>query len=265
MHALTPVGFRRDGSPIWPIAGGAGDDEGTGEGQGAGGAQGAADGGEGSGQGEGGEGAGEGSGEGQGEGGDGSQPSPLEQQAQEAIDELKQAGQQVPKALEDAVKEFRSARREAANYRTQSKEQQQQQAEAMKGLAKAFGIDVGDDDPPDPAELQKQISQSQDSERQARVELAAYKAAKNHDADADALLDSRSFLDQVAKLDPAADDFASQLDAAVKASVEANPKLKATPGGGQNNGRGPAQGPQPSGNTGRPQNLREALAARQNQ
>lgn len=260
MHAIIPVGYLPDGTPVWPIAGGAGEGEGQGAGEGGEGS------GEGSGQGDGagqpeggqpsgqsGDGSGQGQGDGQGEG----QPSPLEQQAQEAIDQLKQAGQEVPQALERAVNEFRNARREAANYRTQSKEAQQQQADAMRQLAKAFGIEVADDQPPDPKQLQSQIEQSQSSERQARVELAAYRKAAAHDADPDALLDSRTFLDKVAKLDPSADDFDGQLDAAVKASVEANPKLKqAAPGGGRN---GPPQGPQPPGSEG-PKDLRSALA-----
>lgn len=262
MYDVTPVGYLPSGIPVWPIAGAAGEGEGQGDGQGGeGSGQGQ---GEGSGQGDGagdghpsGQGSGEGSGQGEGHGQGEGQPSPLEQQAQEAIDQLKQAGQEVPQALERAVSEFRNARREAANYRTQSKEQQQQQADAMRQLAKAFGIEVADDEPPDPKQLQSQIEQSQSSERQARVELAAYRKAGTHGADPDALLDSRTFLDQVAKLDPNANDFDGQLDAAVKASVEANPKLKqAAPGGGRN---GPPQGPQPPGGEG-PRDLKSALA-----
>lgn len=53
-----------------------------------------------------------------------------------------------------------------------------------------------------------------------------FRVAGKHHADADALLDSRSFLNKVKDLDPTADDFASQVDAAVKAVVENNPKLR---------------------------------------
>jgi len=240
-HHVAPVGFLRGGSPVWPIAGGAGEtveeppvEEPPADAPPA-----------------------------DPPVEDPPKPSPLEQQAQEAIDELKQAGQEVPQALEKAVKEFRDARREAASYRTQSREQQTQQAEAMKSLAKAFGIDVGDDKPPDPAELQTQIEQSQRDAQQARVELAAYKAAGKHDADADALLDSRSFLAKVAKVDPAADDFDEQIDAAVRDSIESNPKLKASPGGGSQS-RGPAQGPR-SQPPQRAATLEEAVNRRLNQ
>ena len=223
MHAVaTPLGYRADGRPVWPIAGGSDTPPATdpptdppadpptdpaepptdppAEPP----------------------------------SGEPSEPSPLEQQAQDAIEQLKRAGQEVPKALEDAVKEFRQARREAANYRTQSREQEQQQADAMKGLAKAFGLELKDDEPPNPEELQQQIQQSQDDARTARVELAAYRSASRHGADPDALLDSRTFLAKVDGLDPGADDFDEQLDAAVTASLEANPRLKATPGGRPN-------------------------------
>ena len=217
MQKIVPVGFRRDGRPVWPIAGGSGDVED-------------------------GDAAVEGAPVDDGEAETPpAEASPLEQQAQQAIDELRQAGQEVPQALERAVREFRDARREAANYRVQSREQQEQQAEAMKSLAKAFGIDVADDQPPDPQDLQQRIERYHASERQARVELAAYRSAGRQGADADALLDSRTFMDRVAALDPDADDFGEQLDAAVAASLEANPKLKTSPGGGSN-GRGPAQG-----------------------
>jgi len=196
------------------------------------------DGGEGDGEGEGGGGEG---GEGNSSGDGGGQPSQLEQDAQAAIQQLKDAGAEIPQALEKAVKELSDARKEAASYRTGRNELRTEFDALKTGLAKALGLNG--DEPPDPERLQTTLAERDADLRTKTVELAAHRAAGRHDADADALLDSRSFLDEAAKLDPTADDFSSQLDAAILASLEANPKLKATPGGG----RGPGQGPRNTG------------------
>lgn len=182
------------------------------------------------------------------------QPSQLERDAQTAIKQLKDAGQEIPEALEKAVSELAEARKEAASYRTGRNELRQEFDNLKTEMAKALGVDTGE--PPDPEKLQQTVAE-RDRQLQAKtVELAAYQAAGRHEADPDALLDSRSFLDKASELDPSADDFQSQLDAAIKASVEANPKLKAAPGGGSN---GPRQGPQPQGREG-PKDLKSALA-----
>jgi len=57
------------------------------------------------------------------------------------------------------------------------------------------------------------------------VELAVYKTASKHGGDPDALLDSRGFAQAIAKLDPASDSFGADVEKAIKAAVEANPKL----------------------------------------
>ncbi|NUO58989.1 MAG: hypothetical protein HOV78_20200 [Hamadaea sp.] len=82
-------------------------------------------------------------------------------------------------------------------------------------------------DKPDPAQLAQQLTTAQQAQRQTAVELAVYKTASKHSGDPDALLDSRAFLAKVADLDPAADDFASKVDGAIKSAVADNPKLKA--------------------------------------
>lgn len=62
--------------------------------------------------------------------------------------------------------------------------------------------------------------------RQAKTELALYKAGNKHGADIDALMDSRTFMKELESLDPADSDFASAVDEAIKDAVESNPRFK---------------------------------------
>lgn len=128
---------------------------------------------------------------------------------------------------EDYVKGLRA---EAAKYRTNAKTAADDAAKAArddltKTLGKALGL-IKDDEPADPTELTKQIEAERDTARAARVELSVFRVAGKHQADADALLDSRAFLSRVKTLDPTAPDFASQVEDAVKTAVENNPKLR---------------------------------------
>ncbi|MFF9003658.1 hypothetical protein ACF1GW_38835 [Streptomyces achromogenes] len=140
-----------------------------------------------------------------------------------------------PKRFEKLVENLRGdvaaekAKREAAEQKAQ-----QDQADFMKKLAGIFGVDTGEEKPPTPEELAKQLEEargetkaSRDQARQTQVELAVYKSAGKHGGDPDALLDSRGFANAIAKLDPAADTFAADIEKAVKQAVEANPKLAA--------------------------------------
>jgi hypothetical protein len=134
----------------------------------------------------------------------------------------------------------------------------QRQADLLAKLAQKAGIEL-DDGKADPEKLAQQLSASQDKARQSAVELAVYRAAGKHSADADALLDSRGFLKQVDGLDPEADDFAAKVGDAIKAAVESNPKLKTVPApparsGTEMSGRG--EGAR------KPTNLADAVAAR---
>ncbi|MFH9038493.1 hypothetical protein ACH4FA_03840 [Streptomyces sp. NPDC017966] len=134
----------------------------------------------------------------------------------------------------------------------------QRQADLLAKLAQKAGIEL-DDGRADPEKLAQQLSASQDKARQSAVELAVYRAAGKHSADADALLDSRGFLKQVDGLDPDSDDFAVKVGDAIKAAVESNPKLKTAPApparsGTEMSGRG--EGAR------KPTNLADAVAAR---
>ena len=108
------------------------------------------------------------------------------------------------------------------------------QAAFMKKVAAAFGIETDEAKPPTPEELAKQLAEEQgrtkESDARARrtqVELAVYKTAGRHGGDPDALLDSRSFANAIAKLDPSADGFDEAVGKAVKTAVESNKKLAA--------------------------------------
>jgi hypothetical protein len=114
------------------------------------------------------------------------------------------------------------------------KKAEEQQADLMKKVAAAFGLDTGEEKPPTPEELTAKLAEEQsrtkefeDAARQTQVELAVYKSAGKHGGDPDALLDSRGFAQAIAKLDPSAPDFAASVEQAVKQAVEANPKLAA--------------------------------------
>ena len=124
------------------------------------------------------------------------------------------------------------AKREAAE--AQVKKIEQDQADFMKKMATLFGVTTDDEKPPTPEELAQQLAEEQtrtkasdDRARQTAVELAVYKTAGKHGGDPDALLDSRSFANAIANLDPAAADFADQVGAAIKAAVDSNSKLAA--------------------------------------
>lgn len=146
---------------------------------------------------------------------------------------------QAPKTYDEAY--VQKLRNEAASRRVREKEQEtaaeqarREKQELIDAFAKAAGLKE-DDGPPDPEQLTKQLTEAQkqaqdrDAElRTLRIERAAEKAARTHQADVDALLDSRSFAQKLANLDPSDGGFADALDELVKTTVESNPKYKAT-------------------------------------
>ncbi|WP_046495072.1 hypothetical protein [Streptomyces odonnellii] len=153
----------------------------------------------------------------------------------------KDDGKQKPPAKKDAdeepaakiarlEKDLKAANAEAAKARTGAKKAAADEArsEVMKELGKVLGL-VEDDDktPPDPAALKAQIESATAAHRETAVELAVYRGAAKFGADPDALTDSRAFLRSIKDLDPADEGFAKAVNAAIKAAVEANPKLKA--------------------------------------
>lgn len=126
-----------------------------------------------------------------------------------------------PKAAEAEIKKLRQ---ENAAARTNAKAQAAE--DARKELAQTIGKALGlvEDEQIDPAALTEQLTKSQDDAKQARVELAVFRAAAGSGGDAAALLDSRSFL---AKLDAVDPSDAAAVSAAIKEAVEADSRLGA--------------------------------------
>lgn len=97
-----------------------------------------------------------------------------------------------------------------------------QQAQ-FDSIAKALGLKQ--DEPPDPEKLTAQVQAEQAKAQEAAIQLAIYRNAAANEANADALLDSASFLRSLVGLDPT---DADAINGAIKAAVEANPLLKAS-------------------------------------
>lgn len=124
------------------------------------------------------------------------------------------------KTIEDlepwAQKEIRDARAEAAKARV---EKNKAQADKEKVLA-ALGLGPdGKDLPTDPT-----VAASQSETLAAKRELAVFKAA-NGKADPAKLLDSRSFINSIAAVDPS---DSSAIVALIEAAVKENPQFKTT-------------------------------------
>lgn len=115
---------------------------------------------------------------------------------------------------------------EQAGQATELAKKAEQQDRILKLLAEKAGVQIDDGAPPDPNKLAADLERARADAKQKAVELAVYRTAGKAGADADALLDSRAFQKAVADLDPAADDFAEQVTAAIGTVVEANPRYK---------------------------------------
>ncbi len=153
---------------------------------------------------------------------------------------------------------------EAARTDATTEKQKRQLAERQRNdVLKALGLDP--EGKPDAKALGEQVERERTEARQARVELAVFRAAGKVGGDPDALLDSRAFLDTIADLDPASSGFGDAVAGAIAKAIETNPRLKAagTQGGGQGAGRGgvPLTGG-PEGKTNKPTTLEEALQGR---
>lgn len=147
---------------------------------------------------------------------------------------------------EAAKAEIERLRRENASGRVNAK--QRAADEARNELAQTIGKALGlvKDEPVDPNELTKQLTQAQTQQRQAALELAIFRATPDASV-ANALLDSRSFLAKVADLDPT-DGVA--IAAAVGEAVQNTPAL-----GKRLPAPNPAQGSSASGATSAPTQL----------
>lgn len=168
-----------------------------------------------------------------------------------------------------AQKQIRDARAEAAKSRTTAKQTAAEQArqETLAQVAKALGIGQ-EGEPVDPAQLTEQIEYAQAVAFRSSVQLSVYRAAGRLSADADALLDSNSFIDSLDDLtedDPQSPEFAAAVEAKVQEALEKHPS-KFRAGGQAPNGTttprpDPSQGTRGQPPAGRPKTLSEALGA----
>ncbi|GEB17057.1 hypothetical protein GUY44_18925 [Pimelobacter simplex] len=109
---------------------------------------------------------------------------------------------------------------------TQVSEMQTAHQQQMDALAKALGLKKDDDAPPDPDALASEIATERNNARTANLQLAVFKAAGKHEANAARLLDSATFLASLKDVDPTDADAVS---AAIETAVEADPVFKTTP------------------------------------
>lgn len=157
-------------------------------------------------------------------------PSPAPASAQ-TVDQLPDWAQKI----------VRDARSGEASYRDQlrqAQEQAKQHGELTQKVAAALGIPVSG--AADPAKLTEQLTVAQAATRQSAVELAVWKTAATAGGNAEALLDSRTFLDTISRLDPASASFAKDVGDAIAAAVASNDRFKAAAG------QAPAPTPNPA-------------------
>lgn len=161
-------------------------------------------------------------------------PQPTTQPTGPALVEQPQDVSALPEWAQKIITDTRS---EAAKYRTgqQTAAQQAQAAEQQRNaVLQVLGINPdGTNAPPDATKLAAQLEQQQTVAKSNAVELSVFRVAAPAGADADALLDSRGFLDSLIQFredDPASPEFRQKLEAHIRAYVEQNPKFKAQNG-----------------------------------
>ncbi|MFG3118693.1 hypothetical protein ACGF4C_30520 [Streptomyces sp. NPDC048197] len=155
---------------------------------------------------------------------------------------------------------------EAKQRATEQSERAEQLQTALDAVHQALNPDGNGEGGQDPAQLaaavaerDQQLAQVAAELRTAQVELAAHRAAGEHGARADRLLNSRAFADSVAGLDPSAPKFGEQLAEQIRTAVEADPDLyRAAPAGPA---KGGAEFNGPPAADKRPKTLHDAVAA----
>lgn len=140
-----------------------------------------------------------------------------------------------PQATGPSAEDYAKLQTELANWKEQARKHEDRwktrddqiakQEAALKLIAEKAGVDL--DGQPDPAKLAEQLTAAQQQGRQAAVELAVYRAAAAAGANADLLLDSRTFMSKTAGLDPNSADFAERVKEYAADAVKTNPTLAA--------------------------------------
>lgn len=252
---LHPLGHRRNGSPIWPVLGGssavvegqgqqagaeAGQTAAGGQQQGSTLAQSVA--------------AAQGQQAGQQQPAQGQQAATTEPTIGDADDATALATRYTPDQLAHMALRYRREagdnRQQAGQAKTAAQEAQEkatQAAEVEKAIKAALvsaGLAEPDEDLTDPTKLAEKLAadQAKEAARVAReteqtLQLAVYRNASapslvnelGSGVNVESLLDSRSFTDTLAQLDPTAADFNDKVVAAMKSAAKRNPSLKIAP------------------------------------
>ncbi|MER6515088.1 hypothetical protein [Nonomuraea sp. NPDC001636] len=210
--ALDVLGYRRNGSPIYAIAGGNGEGEGGSE---SGGQTGSGE----SGQ--------------PGQGGSGNTGSTADQDGQQSGTESGKSGSGADSGTDweakyrESVTHSREWEKRAKANSAAADELEQLKASNMteqeKAVAAAEKAGRTAAEQAAQAEIEKRDAQL----RELTVRDAVRERAEKHGAKASALLDSMSFRQKIADLDPAARTFGANLDDAIKAAVKDNPLFAA--------------------------------------
>ncbi|MFF3558962.1 hypothetical protein ACFYXS_02820 [Streptomyces sp. NPDC002574] len=124
-----------------------------------------------------------------------------------------------------AARLVENLRTEVEQERTKRTEMETKFSGFMDNFTKLFG--GGEEKQLTPEQIAQKAQESDKTAREATVKLAVFQTAGKHGGDAEALLDSASFSKAIGKLDPSADTFAANVEAAIKKAVEGNPRLKA--------------------------------------
>lgn len=135
-----------------------------------------------------------------------------------------------------ARRSLTKANREAAAARVAAQQAKDDAAAAQQNLVQSIGKALGlvkDDEQPTVESLtsslqerDQNLSTTQTALAAQRAENAVLRVASAVNADADALLDSRGFTEKLAGIDLTATDYATQVEALVKAEVETNPRYR---------------------------------------
>ncbi|MGI6878828.1 hypothetical protein [Microbacterium sp. gxy059] len=136
-----------------------------------------------------------------------------------------------------ARKSLKKANREAAAARLEAKKAREDAENEKKSLAqsigKALGLVADEEETPTVDSLTTRLQERDTALSSAQVALQAQRAenavlryATKHKGDADALLDSRGFNEKLAAIDSTASDYATQVEALVKAEVDSNSRYR---------------------------------------
>lgn len=135
----------------------------------------------------------------------------------------------------EASKKWEQRAKANTDAATKATTQAQSAQQQLQAVAKALGIDTGDDLTPEKLQAQLAERDKHVAERDGLIadmqrERQAEKAARHHKADVDLLMPALTYHGLLDDIDPTDDDFAAKVDQIVGKFVENNPKYLAAAG-----------------------------------